>query len=366
MQKPNIMKTIYAHDKKAFLIKEEDDVLAEVPFPFSDMNHNGELLTVEEVEEYDFSMYYKKGIRELAYRETNLNVGEDGGKPRRLGWMLPLVTLTTDDNEILGKEHMNQYVFFAYCHLLRKEDVVERIITDVDCNLGKILDELFPDGSILVVNNRRKTEGFTFKKVELSLARNGFYRTPSGFCNPLINEVGCLNLTLSAEILKNDDNYIDPYIEDFLTKYTYNDNIFIRFFYLYQIFEVLMNQELIQLLEDYLYLLNNTKPNYRKIENGLKEATDLKRLIKIVDNARLKSDISEQLDEKCNLYLESDEDCQLKHPESIYQVRNHIVHRFRIASGDEGGLIDVCNHMELYLYDLLIQYKLPKVNRAEV
>ena len=50
MQKPNIMKIIYAHDKKAFLIKEEDDVLAEVPFPFSDMNHNGELLTVEEVE----------------------------------------------------------------------------------------------------------------------------------------------------------------------------------------------------------------------------------------------------------------------------------------------------------------------------
>lgn len=360
------MKPIYDYIKKAFLFKQEEDILAEVPFPFSDKNHKGELLKIEEVEEYDFSVYYKKGIRELAFRETYLNVGENGGNPQRLGWMLPIATLTTDDNEILDKEHMNQYVFFAYCFLLGNDEVLKRIISDDDKSFGEILDELFTDGSLLVVNNNKKPDGFTFKKVEISLARNGFYRTPSGFCNPLINEAGSLNLTRSSEILKNDDNYIDPYIEDFLTKYAYNDNIFIRFFYLYQILEVLMNQEMIQLLEDYLYLLNHAKPNYRKIENGLKEMTESKRLAKIVENAKLESDIIEKLDEKCNLYLESDEDCLLKHPESIYQIRNHIVHRFRIVSGDEDGLIDICNHMELYLYDLLIQYKLPKVNRTGV
>lgn len=360
------MTTIYDHDKKVFFLKEEEDVLAVVPFPFFDLNHKGELLKVDEVEGYDFSLYYKKEIRELAFRETMLNVGEGGGNPQRLGWMLPIATLTTDDQEILSKEHMNQYVFFSYCYLLGRDDVVDRIMSDGDKKIGEILDELFPDGSLLVVNNNRKPEGFTFKKIELSLARNGFYKSPSSFCNPLINEEENLNLTLSAEILKNDGNYIEPYIEDFLAKYTYNDNIFIRFFYLYQILEVLMNQEMIQLLEDYLYLLNHAKPSYRKIENGLKEMTESKRLAKIVENAKLKSDIIEQLDKKCNLYLESDEDCLLKHPESIYQIRNHIVHRFRIVSGNEDGLIDICNHMELYLYDLLIQYKLPKVNRTGV
>ena len=131
-----MMKTIYDHDKKAFLIKVEEEVLAEVPFSFSDLNHIGELLTVDEVADYDFALYYKKGIRELAFRETKLNVGEDGGDPRRLGWMLPIATLTTDDQEILSKEHMNQYVFFAYCYLLGKEEVVERIIADGDRNLG--------------------------------------------------------------------------------------------------------------------------------------------------------------------------------------------------------------------------------------
>lgn len=358
--------TIYDHNRNAFLIKDGEDVLADVLFPFSDLNHKGELLTMEEVKEYDFSEYYKKGIRELSFRETNLNVGEGGGAPQRLGWMLPIVTLTTNDPEILAKEHMNQYVFFAYCYLLERKEVVDKIITEIDKGFGEILEELFSDGSLLVVSNNRKPEGFSFKKVELSLARNGFYKQHSDFCNPLIKEAGSLNLTLSAEILKNDDNYVAPYIEDFLTKYTYNENIFIRFFYLYQILEVLMDQEMIHLLEDYLYLLKHVKPNYRKIESGLKETTESKRLAKIVENAKLRSDIVVQMDKKCNTYLGADNDSLLHHPESVYQVRNHIVHRFRIASEDEAGLIDVCNHIELYIYDLLIQYKLPKVNRPGV
>lgn len=358
------MTIIYNHDRKAFLIKNGEDELADVPFPFSDQNHEGELLKETEAVEYDFSVYYKKGIRELAFRETNLYVGENCGVSKRIGWMLPIATLTTDDHEILAKKHMNQYVFFGYCHLLGIKEVVNRITTENDKSFGEILGELYPDGSLLVTNKDRKPEWFTFKKVELSLARNGFYKTPSGFCNPLIKELKCLNLIPAAEILQNDDNYVEPYIEDFLTKYVYNDNIFIRFFYLYQILEVLMNREMIQQLEDYLDLIKKVKPNYRKIENGLKETTELKRLAKIVLNAKFNSDIIEQLDEKCNVYLESDENCLLKHPESVYQVRNHIVHRFRIASGEEAGLIDVCNHIELYLYDLLINYKLPKVNRT--
>lgn len=358
------METIYDHDKKAFLIKEEDDVLAEVPFKFSDQNHEGRLLLMSEAEGYDFSVYYKKGIRELAYRETKLKVGEGGGKPQRLGWMLPMVTLTTEDHDILAKEHMNQYVFFAYCYLLKKEQVVEQITTE-EKSFGDILGDLFPDGSLLIANRDKEPGGFTFKKIELSLARNGFYIKPSGYCNPLITEEGSLNLTFAAEILKEDNTYVYPYIEEFLTKYAYNDNVFIRFFYLYQILEVLMNQEIIQQLKDYLCLLENEKPNYRKLENVIKENTESKRLKNIVENAQLNSSIASLMDTTCNTFLGADEDCLLSHPESIYQVRNHIVHRFRVASGDEDGLKDICDHIELYLYDLLIQYKLPKINRAE-
>ncbi len=357
------METIYDQNKKAFLIKENEDVLAEVPFPFSDKNHKGQSLSMAEANGYDFSVYYKKGIRELAYREIKLKVGEGGGELQRLGWMLPMVTLTTEDPDILAKDHMNQYVFFAYCYLLLIEKVVNGIVTN-DKNFGDVLSELFPDGSLLIMYKPNEPEGFSLKKVELSLARNGFYQNPYDYCNPLINESRNLKLITAAEILKEDNTYLHDYIEDFLTKYAYNENVFIRFFYLYQILEVLMDQEKIQLVSDYLQLLENEKPNYRKIETALRETTESKLLAKIVENANLKSDIADQMDNKCNIFLAS-ADKILKQPESVYQVRNHIVHRFRIVSRDEKNLRDICDHIELYLYDLLIQYKRPKVNKIE-
>lgn len=360
------MTIAYDHDSKLFSIKDGEEVLAEVPFPFSDLNHEGALLTVEEAENYLFSEYYKEGIRELAFRETNINVGEGGGDPKRIGWMLPITTLTTDDPEILEKEHMNQYVFVSYCYLLGKEEIVDKITAEGSEVFGQVLGKMYPDASLLVVCKDRMPEGFSFKKVELSLARNGFYRRPSGYCNPLIKEDGDLNLTPASEIIKEDGNYVDAYVDEFLSKYTYHSNTFIRFLYLYQILEVLMNREMIQQLEDYVELLRKAKPNYRKIENGLKETTESKRLAQIVANAKLKSNISEQMDAKCNSFLNNDDGNPLVHPESIYQVRNHIVHRFRIVSDDEEGVRDVCDHVELYLLDLLIQYKLPKVNRSEV
>lgn len=203
--------TIYNHDRKAFLIKDGEDEVAEVPFEFSDLDHTGSLLKMEDVRDYTFSEYYKYGIRELAFRETNVNIGEDGGNPQRIGWLLPISTLTTDDPEILTKEHMNQYVFYAYCHLLGNEEILKTITQEVDKGFSDILGEMYPDGALLVVNKGRMPESITFKKLELSLARNGFYKTPSDYCNPLIKEEGNLNLTPASEILKDDVNYVDSY-----------------------------------------------------------------------------------------------------------------------------------------------------------
>ena len=355
------MQLIYNHDRKAFLIKEGDEELACVPFRFLDLNHQGNVMTIEESGGYIYAEYYKKDVKELAYRVANVNIGEGGGDPQRVGWMLPISMLTTVDEETREKEHLNQYVFFAYCYLLNKEAIVSELINGK--GLDEILTKAYPDGCLLIVNNDNIPVGVTLKRLELSLARNGYFANPTEYANPLIGEGGSLNLTPAGEILKVDETYIDPYIEGLLRHYSYNNNAFIRFLYLYQVEEVLMNTEMVFQLEDFLYLLKQNKPNYRKVENGLKETTDSKRLRQIVENAHLHSIISEALDQKCNEFLNSEGDNPLVQPESIYQVRNHIVHRFRVASGDGNAVKDICDHLELYLYDVLICYKLPKVNR---
>ena len=62
------MKLIYNPDRKAFLINEGDEELACVDFKFSDLDHNGNVLSMEEADDYTYAEYYKKDVKELAYR----------------------------------------------------------------------------------------------------------------------------------------------------------------------------------------------------------------------------------------------------------------------------------------------------------
>ena len=344
------------------MINEGDEELACVDFKFSDLDHNGNVMTMEEDGGYTYAEYYKKDVKELAYRITNVNVGEGGGEPQRVGWMLPIAMLTTEDEETLGKEHVNQYVFFAYCYLLRKEAIIDEVINGRE--LDEILTEAYPDGCLLIVNNTIMPEGVTLKRLELSLARNGYFLKPTGYANPLISEDDSLNLTPAFEILKSDNSYVDNYIDTYLSRHVYNINPFIRFFYQYQLVEVLLDLEMIEILKDFIYMLENSKTSYRTAETALQRNTESERFKRIVQNSGLRVADYTTFDNLCYTFLNWGEDEEKKsNPESIYQVRNHIVHRFRKATSDEATVNSICDHLELYLYDLLIGYKLPKVNR---
>ena len=353
-----MMELLYSHVRKSFLMIEDGSEVGTVPFLYSDLDHNNNVLQVNDYNGYSFSVYYKKDVKELEFHPVYVIIENK----ERIGWMIPCSTLTTEDGVILATEHLNQYVFFSYCYLLSQEDIQTEILNGT--NLDEILDSKYSDGCLLVVNNALMPEGITTKKLELSLARNGYYKEPSRYSNPKIRNTKNLNLSPAGEILKDDGAYIHPYIDDFLKYYVYHDNSFIRFLFLYQIEEVLMDLEIEQLLKDYLHLLQNNKPNYRKIESLLKDNTELKRLQSIENNAELKdSEVVKTLDDKCNKFLNSEKDTRKSHPESIYHVRNHIVHRFRVACGGETDVKEICDYLELYLYNLLICYKLPKVNR---
>lgn len=359
------MQFTYNHDRKVFLINEGEEELACVDFKFSDLDHEGNVLTIEEAGGYTCAEYFKKDVKELAYRTANVNVGAGGGAPQRIGWILPIAMLTTEDEETLTKEHVNQYVFFAYCFLLSKEEITDELIAGRE--FDEVLTERYSDGCLLVANNARMPAGVSLKRLELSLARNGYFVTPTGYANPLISEDGHLNLTPSSEILKSDNTYVDSYMDTYLKQYVYNPNPFIRFFYLYQLVEVLLDMEMIEILKDFIYMLENSKTSYRTAETALQKHTESERFLRIVQNAGLRVADYADFDELCYSFLNWGEDEEKKpNPESVYQVRNHIVHRFRKAASDEATVKNICDNLELYLYDLLICYKRPRVNRPLV
>lgn len=358
------MQLTYDHDRKAFLIKEGDEELDSVDFKFSDLDHKENVINMDEVDNYVYAEYYKKDVKELAYKKVNVNMGTDGGNPQRIGWMLPISMLTTEDEETLAMEHVNQYVFFAYCYLLNREDVQNERINGRD--FDEILSEKFQDGCLLIIYKEKIPESVTLKKLELSLARNGYFVTPSGYANPLINEDGDLNLTPASEILDSNDKYMDSYMDIYLSQNVYNPNPFIRFFYLYQLVEVLLDREMIEFLKNHIYLLENSRMSYRAAETAFQKQTESERFHRIVNKSGLRVADYADFDKLCYTFLNLGEDEKKQpNPESIYQVRNHIVHRFRKAASDETTVKTICDNLELYLYDLLICYKRPKVNRPD-
>lgn len=362
------MEIQYNHDRKAFLVIDEGIELAIVPFPYIDTNQQGNVFAKENVDNYSFSIYYRKDVPELGYHQVKVKMG--GGNSQRIGWMIPFATLTTEDDDTLRKPYLNEFAFWAYCYLLSSENIQKEIIRSDDeiVSFDFILSHFYPDGNLFIIENNQMPVGMTEKNYELSLARNGYYKNKVEYLNPKIQLDLGANLILSpcSEILRTEGAYVNDYIEEFLVHHAYVDNSFIRFFYLYQIVEVLLDAEMVELLRDFATKIENNQATFRTADKALQSNTESTRFKRVVESAGLVVGSYASLDSACNNFLGSAPDGQLVNPESIYQVRNHIVHRFRKAVADEVTVKDICDHLELYLYDLLIKYKLPDVNRGVI
>lgn len=356
------MQRQYNHDRQAFLIKDGEVEFATVPFPYSDTNREGNVFDEARVANYSFSIYYKKDVAELDYHIVKVNTGAGGGNPQRLGWMIPLAVLTTEDEASLAEPFLNEYAFWAFCHLLDLEDI-QNAFNDPEATLGSILDEKYPDGCILITENAQMPADKTEKHYELSLARNGYFKVGTNYLNPRITLARGNDLVLTpvGELLDEHGTYVNSYIEEFLTQHVYNANSFIRFFFLYQIVEVLLDAEMVEILRDFANKIENNQTTYRTADKALQKNTDSERFGRVVRHSGLQTANYADLDNVCNAFTGL---AGFVNPESVYQVRNHIVHRFRKAVADVAAVKDICDYMELYMYDLLIVYKKPDANAA--
>ena len=130
----------------------------------------------------------------------------------------------------------------------------------------------------------------------------------------------------------------------------------IRFLYLYQVIEILINKVLIKNLEDLITELKGPTGSIREVSDVLKKQTEIERWTKIETDSAISPNDYEDLESLCNKFVDRMQD-PFKHPNSIYKVRNHITHRVRIAAQNQNDIKDINNLFEMYLYDLLIKYK---------
>lgn len=304
---------------------------------------------------YDYIWLYKKDVSEDDYHCVFVNIGEGGGNPERFGWLIPLTTLTTEDAGILSEKHLAPYAYLALVRVLSDEKIQDRLL-DGD-KLTEIIDESYRDKCLFITKKSQLEKIKHQASLELPLVEKGFFNSNVDIHNSLLTaEKGDMYLTPVKSIVKDDGSYLDTYIKDYYSKHISEKNTFLRFMYLYQILEALLDRLLICKLEELLESAKRHQVSAREVDNTIKEYTEMKRLNKILTDAGLNNDSFEDLDKACNEFLNRKN--KYKHPESVYQTRCHIIHCFRDVLTDTAKIDEIIKYMEPYIIKILCNYKI--------
>lgn len=349
------METRYDRTTRSFLIQDSDGNESgdSIKYRFLD-NYGWNNFEDENLDDFSFTVCFKEKMKESEDYACMENKEIDDGN-KRIGWVIPLSLLITDDDTILNDPHLSCYVFHAYQHLLQSFDYEE--VSDDESFSSKISEEANRNKCLLITNNHHLADA-DIKRLELPLARYGYYFHDNHNYNekrkPVDNNK--IKLSLTSNVIYNTGSYIDPYFDQLLEKHLTVREPIIRFLYLYQVIEILINKVLIKNLEDLIAELKGSTGSIREVSDVLKKQTEIDRWKKIENDSAILPDDYEELKSLCNAFVRRTEN-PFEHPNSIYKVRNHITHRFRIAAQNQSDIKDINNLFEMYLYDLLIRYK---------
>ena len=351
-----------SYASKVFSLTYDDGTRVDVPFIFSDKNNKGILFPF--VTDPDFTL--QEWHRSSAEDESTMLITHclKGKKKNfRIGWMTPASALVSDAHRYAANCHYAYYAFYAYIMLLSREEVHQKI--HEGNTFEDVIDELYGanDVCFMIVENANIQDNLYLKEIEISLYQYGYYRNKP-FVNSLTAKLPAgkdpkIFLRRTAKLLKKGRRqYIDGYIEEYLYNNIYHDNPFIHFILLFQIVEVMFDDSLVDKLKNLLGRIDKGTASIRQIDSALKNNTESDRFKQIVKNSGVDLTQYKVLKDKCKDFLPKfEESAMYELPECIYQTRNRIVHRFRLVTGDEVKVKVINEHLQMFLFDLMINYK---------
>lgn len=346
------METRYDRANKAFLILDEqgNDTEYSVFFKFLDSykknNHEDEPLT-----DFSFEIYYQKGVRESNYRTLYLYDSTKENKRKIIGMMIPFSALITEDEEMQNNKDLSCYVFHSYQYLLQQKEFQD--VVDFD-SMSSIISERYAD-ACLCIYHIPSCKSDIQSKLEMSLASFGYYKGIKDYINPKVNQTANVILRPCDGIMGDDGKPFDQYLFDCIRKHLNEKDPVLKFLYLYQIIESFFTRIVVQDLENLIEEVQNPAGSFKDLSETLKIRKEINRWTTIEERAQIKGLEHTELDEKCRQFLNCTDD-KLKHPQSIYSVRNHIIHRFRVAVNKIELLNEINFLFELYLLDVLCRY----------
>ena len=328
-----------------------DSVTLLISFPFGDKDSHGNVFEVGEDNTFSFQEW-TKDVAENDIHCVKVISNEKGIQNYRIGWLFPYAALTSTEHDFAENPHFLFYAFHAYVEILKDRQVLNRLLEGV--SFESIIDEKVANNkNVLIIENTNLLQNTKLKELELSLYMYGYTQgvsiNSSKFLQSVNDDVNTIVLRRCKDVLKpQSSSYISSYIDDFLSTYIGENNAFILFLFIYQLFELLLDDILITKLKELIDKVDKGTASTRQIDRQLQDSTESKRLAAILDNSKIKKANYKSLKKLCNDFIpERENDFDL--PECIYQVRNRVVHRFRMVANDEMAMKNINEELLLFI-----------------
>jgi len=337
-------------DDSSFLICDGQGDFVEVYTPLA-------LDDAFETDDFDVYFLIKKGVG-----ENDIFQVYTGGV--RIGWCIPVNALGSDLHDYAEDPHFLKYAFKGVEVALRSaSDSVYMVAAEAD-GAGRVnFSNLFHPYTVLLVISKSTisdTSPFDFNRCLPSLVKFGYQ--PLTTKNPAqMQHVGIapkgrrMRLLLASEDV---DNY-QMIVSIMTSVLAYEGNAVFRFFYIYQIFELLIENILRMEQEeviDRLYEVKSDPAKSREILKNLKEMIgEQERIRLLVTKYSNCAGEAQEVRRSCHDFLRLlGVEAGTGFEEFFYPIRNFMVHRLReLSDANAYALADVVLHTVDYIPRIL-------------
>lgn len=282
----------------------------------------------------------------------------------RAGWIFPITILESNDNDYKEKSNLNNYKYIAYQKLLE----LDVTITSSAADFMKLTD-LYKDVSVCLLSKEvtKKIDHFNIENYILSFYRYGYspqtksikpksIYDKSGFIKDMRDNRSRIKLTKSQFNIASTDFTKALFLENLLQ----SDSYIIRFIFLYQIIEHLIQVEFDQHFQNHLDNYHTGKLGKNDLKEQIINSSRERDLIKsIFDRVNLDSQLKSEFTQECD-FLFSDiglTKIRESFPDKIYDLRNIFTHNLRLLTSKEKSVIQIMEIFERVMISFLINHE---------
>lgn len=290
----------------------------------------------------------------------------------RIGWIIPALSLDSADHDYAENEHFLNYAYHAFFNCVESIEESVYLKQGALTNPVSIMDIFHENTVFLVLSKEKLPEGFSIKRLAPSLLSLGYVilgnKSPSDIQLSMLES----NLpTGKLVMLSQVSDYVpsSPVISTFLADVIpYEPKNSIKFFLLYQIFELLIEHIFEVEVKSYLSSIQADSPakqGYRDILEKLREISNEKKRLNLLvsDFVGVKPDLGPLKSECCAFLAAISLSGGESLSEFLYPIRNNLIHSFFKMPRDLEHLLDgVIKELIVALPGLLAGYR-PKEPR---